>query len=80
VQLADAGVQVLVATHSLFFMRAVHLLLESEFEHLGGRYIGLDRRGPHVTVRQGDAIEDSGKIVALEEDLRQSDLALRLGG
>lgn len=72
--LAGGGVQVILATHSLFLLR--------EFEVLAGkngkqgapqRYfaLGLSKKG--VTISAGDEIESINPLVLLDEALAQSD-------
>lgn len=69
--LAAQGVQVFVATHSLFLMRELHIRVAKD--PLKVRYFGLHRKEDgQVDVEQGDSIEDSGDIAALDENLAQS--------
>jgi predicted ATPase len=74
VQLAQSGIQVFVATHSLFLLRELELLLQqAEFDETDRRFIGLHRRPGGVDVLQGSSVDEIGDISALEEELRQSD-------
>ena len=87
--LAARGVQVVVATHSLFFLREIEVLRGARY--YGGapcRYFAMalpeetnagqaDGRG--VDVEQGDNLEDIEPLVLLDEDLEQSDRYLGLG-
>lgn len=73
--LADAGVQVFIATHSLFLMRAIEL----ERHHrsmLKAVFIGLNATADGVTVQQGPSLTESGDIVALTEDIQQAEQLL----
>ncbi|WP_165226836.1 AAA family ATPase [Aquisphaera insulae] len=73
-QLSLSGIQVVIATHSLFLMRELDILLRgSEFATVSRRFFGLHPGEAGVTVRQGEAIEDVGDIAALDEELNQSD-------
>lgn len=71
VHLSKNGIQVFVATHSLFLLRELYLLQEE----------GLDTRcfGLHLTpdgsvmVQQGSTMDDVGPIAVLDEELAQSD-------
>lgn len=73
-QLSRSGIQVFVATHSLFFMRELDILLRSgEFEGLAARFFGLHTGGDGVVVQQGQSVDDVGTIDALQEELSQSD-------
>jgi NhaP-type Na+/H+ or K+/H+ antiporter len=82
--LAQHGLQIFVATHSLFLLRELDILLAqplrlSDQAHPQTRFFGL-HRGPNglVTVAQGAQIEDMGELVALQESLQQSDRYLAL--
>ncbi len=68
------GVQVFIATHSLFLMRELDILLHTApFEGMSARYIGLQPGDDGVIVEQGSSIDDIGAIAALDEELTQSD-------
>ncbi len=75
--LAAGGVQVFVATHSLFLLREL-ALEEARREDRLSRYFGLHPTQDGVAVTQGDVVEDSGDIAALDESLEQSESYLRL--
>ena len=79
-QLCRSGVQTVVATHSLFLMRELDILLRTrEFLGLATRFIGLRPGRGTVTIDQGGTVDDIGKIAALQEELTQSDRYLKLG-
>ena len=72
--LARSGVQVFVATHSLFLVREFQILgSETEFEDLENRYFGLQLQDGGVRVSQGATMDDVGDLAALDEELLQSD-------
>lgn len=73
-QIAASGIQVFIATHSLFLLRELHILQQREFKNFDARYFGLhiDTDGS-VTVNQGNTMDDVGSIAALDEDLQQSE-------
>ncbi len=71
-QLCRSGVQVFVATHSLFLMRELDILLRTEFEGVDTRFFGLHPGEDGVVVQQGESIEEIDPIDALDEDLDQS--------
>ena len=62
-----------MATHSLFLMRELEILLKKEFAGIPTRFIGLHSGKSGVKVEQGETAYDMGKIVALHEQLSQSD-------
>ena len=75
-----SGIQVFVATHSLFLMREFDILLRSNsFPSLRARFIGLQRGDEGVQVEQGDTIDGLGAIASLDEELRQSDRYMETG-
>lgn len=68
---AQAGIQVVIATHSLFLLRELALL--SRAEPVSTLYTGLECRNSSVITHQADDIEGLPNIAALEEELEQSD-------
>jgi len=70
--LAQSGIQVFIATHSLFLLRELTILQEGEFAALSSRYIGLHARPQGVEVETGPTMDDIGDISALDEELAQS--------
>ncbi len=73
-QIARNGIQVFIATHSLFLLRELHILQQRESKKLDTSYFGLhiSTEGA-VTVSQGKTMDDVGSIAALDEDLQQSE-------
>jgi wobble nucleotide-excising tRNase len=72
--LCQSGIQVFIASHSLFLLRELDILSQSgEFNEVKSRFIGLHRGDDGVEVQQGDTIDDIGQIDALQEELSQSD-------
>lgn len=72
--LCKAGIQIFFATHSLFLLREIEMLLEHGcFSKLDTRFFGLHLEDGGVSVQQGRSVEDIGDIAALDEDLAQSE-------
>jgi len=74
--LAAGGVQIFIATHSLFLMRELEIeqvRRSNEKKKVATRYIGLHPGDHGVIIEQGDTVADSGDIAALDESLEQSD-------
>ncbi len=73
-QVAENGIQVFIATHSLFLLRELHILQNRDFTAIEARcfglHIGVDGA---VSVQQGGTMDDVGDITALDEDLQQSE-------
>jgi energy-coupling factor transporter ATP-binding protein EcfA2 len=78
VRLSLNGVQIFIATHSLFLLRELEMLLDRQ----SGRdydacFFGLHAIEDHVGIEQGPSIEDIGDISLLDEELAQSDRYLK---
>ena len=73
-QIAASGIQVFIATHSLFLLRELHIHQQGDYKTLDTRCFGL-HLGPDgvVNVQQGSTMDDIGDISALDEELAQSD-------
>lgn len=74
------GIQVFIASHSLFLIRELDILLHTaEFEEIEARFFGLRRDRDGVSVQQDGSIDDIGTIDFLQEELSQSDRYLESG-
>lgn len=73
-QLCKQGIQVFIATHSLFLLRELEILSTSkELSNVSKRYFALKPSDTGVLIEQGDSIEDLDTLALLDEDLEQSD-------
>ena len=78
--LGNSGIQVFVATHSLFLMREIDILVShDQYKETKPRFFGLHPSEDGVGVLQGDSVDDIGEITSLQEDLHQSDRFLTTG-
>lgn len=69
--LAQAGFQIILATHSLFLLKELHILAQTGKPV---RYFGLSAQpGEAVTVATADNLELLPNIVALDAELEQTD-------
>jgi predicted ATPase len=68
VDLSAAGIQVFIATHSLFLLRELELRAT---QAIHARFFGLHQKQDEVVVEQGASIDDIGSIAALDEELEQ---------
>lgn len=69
-----SGVQVVAATHSLFLLRELDMLLKEEtFANIGRRYFALGRGEAGVVVQQGGSVEEVEPLTLLDEQIMQSD-------
>lgn len=75
--LADAGLQIFIATHSLFLLRELRILQLERSRQVSTRYFGLTRDEAGVRLTQGDSIEDSGDVLALDVSTEQAGRYLR---
>lgn len=79
-ELSKGGIQVFIATHSLFLLRELDMLIEdAAYKSVQSRFFGLQQREDGVYVQQGASIDDIGDIAALDEELEQSDRFLNDG-
>ncbi len=73
------GIQVFLATHSLFLLRELDILLASgRYRALPRRYFGLRRERDGVLIEAGASVDEIGPIASLDEQLAQSDRYLDL--
>jgi len=73
-QLCRSGVQVILATHSLFLLRELEIQTAMQGTDLiSTRYVALRPGGTGVKVSQGDSIDDIDPLLVLDESLQQSD-------
>lgn len=71
--LCKNGIQVMLATHSLFLLRELEILLSAtEHRNIPARFFGLHLTSDGVEVQQGPRVEDIGDIASLDEELGQS--------
>ena len=73
VEIAASGIQVILATHSLFLLREIEFLMVNRRRPLDTRFFGLHAGDNGVEVLQGQSIDDIGDIAVLGEELAQSD-------
>jgi len=76
VELAAAGIQIFIATHSLFLLRELDMLLDQK-QAPESRFFGLQMTEQGVEVTQGSSIDDIGDITVLNEELLQTDRFLQ---
>lgn len=75
VQLAASGVQLFIATHSLFLMREIALQLDHQEtgSKVPARYFSLVREEGGVVKEEGDDIDDLSNIPALDAAIAQDE-------
>lgn len=72
--LANNGIQVFIATHSLFLLRELEIIIgEDKKFKTKQRYFALKAEDESVTIEQGDVLDDLQTLVMLDESLLQSD-------
>ncbi len=77
VVLSSMGIQIVLATHSLFLLRELQIQLSLN-PKVPANFFALKREGKSVTVQQGNSIDDVDPIAALDADLEQTDRYLEL--
>jgi AAA15 family ATPase/GTPase len=75
---SQTGIQVFLATHSLFLLRELYILQQTNYRQLQTRHFGLYATEDGVGLRQGATVDDIGDITMLDEELIQSDRYLNL--
>ena len=77
--LCQSGIQVFIASHSLFLLRELEVLsADKEFAKVPQRYFALSNTDSGVDVEQGDSVVDLKTLVLLDEELAQSDRYISL--
>ena len=73
-QVCAQGIQVFVATHSLFLLRELEILSSNEkFNSVHQRYFALNRSDDGVQIQQSSSVDEVEPLVLLDEELQQSD-------
>ncbi|MES2389062.1 MAG: AAA family ATPase [Bacteroidota bacterium] len=73
-ELSELGFQIILATHSLFLMKEIHIL-SSESQHPVS-YISLEKKQGKVSVQQVNDIGDLDVIPSLEAEIEQAPIFL----
>lgn len=77
--LSQQGIQVVIATHSLFLLKELELMARgAQGEDVPQRYFALVNGPEGVQVEQGSRVDDLQTLVLLDEELSQSDRYLEL--
>jgi len=72
--LCQQGIQVFVATHSLFLLREMEILASGkDFSNVEHRFFALKPSETQVEVEQGKTIDELQTLTLLDEELAQSD-------
>lgn len=74
VSLAGQGIQIFLATHSIFLIREIAILTDGSETQAESRYFSLAASGDEEVskLEQGDKIDDLTTLVLLDEELLQS--------
>ncbi|MDX7738528.1 MULTISPECIES: hypothetical protein [Aeromonas] len=76
--MAAQGIQIFIASHSLFLLREIEILARSEYK-VSRRYFGLSLGEDGAVLEQADELEDIQTLVLLDEELEQADRYLGSG-
>ncbi len=74
--LANCGIQVFIATHSLFLLREIEI--QQDIYNIPIRFFGLLPKERNVCLEQGTSLSEISTITALDESLSQSDRYLEM--
>ena len=78
--LCQNGMQVIIATHSLFLLRELEILSSQEvYKNIPQRYFSLKKKQQNVVVHQGNSVDDIEPLVMLDESLMQSERFMEQG-
>ena len=72
-QLCNHGIQVFIASHSLFLLRELEILKQEEYSAVATKYFALQLAENGVAVSQSEDLHDVNPLVLLDEELFQSD-------
>lgn len=72
-QLVQMGVQIFIATHSLFLLRELHLLKATEFKNCPSQYFGLNQDEDEIKITSGKTMDDIGNITSLDYQTEQDE-------
>jgi predicted ATPase len=73
-RLCQNGIQVFIATHSLFLLRELEILRQkAEYKRVPSQFVALEKQEKGVTIEQGERIEEINPIRVLDEMIEQSD-------
>ncbi len=73
-RLCQNGIQVFIATHSLFLLRELEILRQkAEYKRLPSQFFALEKQEEGVIIEQGEGIEEINPIRVLDEMIEQSD-------
>jgi len=78
VDLTEKGVQIVLATHSLYLLRELTIARAKKFAKIPARFIALALVDDVVTVSQSDVLEDVDPIASLDAELEQGDRYMEL--
>jgi len=79
--LCNQGIQVILATHSLFLLRELEILASgTEFSGIDKHFFALRPGQFGVEVEQGDTLDALQTLVLLDEELEQSDRFMEVNG
>lgn len=74
VDLCQQGIQVVMATHSVFLLRELEIILaQKELSQVKHRFFALKPTSDGVEVEQGNTIDELRTLTLLDEELAQSD-------
>ncbi|WP_339352558.1 AAA family ATPase [Acinetobacter beijerinckii] len=78
--LCQNGIQIFMATHSLFLLREVEILsAEKQFSSIPKKYFALRPTDQGVYLEQGESVDALQTLTLLDEELTQSERFMQIG-
>lgn len=80
ISLSNSGIQVIIATHSLFLLREIEIQLAGvKSADISQQYFSLEMVSKGVSVTQASSVEDIDPLILLDESLLQSERFMAQG-
>jgi len=80
ISLSNSGIQVIIATHSLFLLREMEIqLADAKLANISQQYFSLKVAPKGVLVKQASSVEEIEPLVLLDESLLQSERFMEQG-
>lgn len=80
INLSNNGIQVIIATHSLFLLREMEIqLADKQLANIKQQYFSLKLGPKGVLVKQASSVEDIDPLILLDESLLQSERFMEQG-
>ncbi len=79
IKLSNAGIQIIIATHSLFLLRELDILSSNQHREFKQKYFSLKVETNKVSVKQCSSVDELDTLILLDESLLQSERFIKQG-